>query len=386
MLTPQVFYPKDARAIPENDREQEYTYATAAQFPVPEGEQEKHAWEPVGKHGLRTDAPDRTLVVVNRGRAGEDQGFDVCDKCGAAEVAGQGRLKKGHWRPYRVQSKQRPPDCDGDFRRAFLGHRFQTDLMLWRIEMQPPLHATERAMTRSDYRAAVRDALQTLAEGLQLAASRHFDLDANEFSAGYRIVPGQAEGKLRADVYLFDTLAGGAGYADQVGRELENILRNKLRPLLLDCPENCDSSCYQCLRHYGNQYWHASLDRHLAAALLDYALDNRLPVIPLEDQELRLQPLRSMLELTGGYTCRSGADLSGIRVPLLVEHENARVVVGCAHALLDDQADEFSHPLYSFDQASDGTLPLVVNDYLLSRNLPAAYQQVIAQAVKAPRT
>jgi hypothetical protein len=37
MIVTQVFTPQDARPLPEDDREQEITYATSAQFPVPVG-------------------------------------------------------------------------------------------------------------------------------------------------------------------------------------------------------------------------------------------------------------------------------------------------------------------------------------------------------------
>jgi hypothetical protein len=363
--------------LPQNVREQEYTYATTAQLPVPEGDQEKHDWVRVGEHSLRADAPDHWLVVVNKGRAGENEGFHVCDKCGAAEVYGLGQVSKQHWRPYRVQSFKKPPECDGEFQQVFLGNRFQSDLMLWRIEVSAPLGIDT---VRSVVRQGLKDALQTLAEGLQLASSRFFDLDANEFSAGYRIVPGLSHGKtLRADVYIFDTLAGGAGYADQVGRQLGDILVQELRPLLRDCEGNCDRSCYECLRHYANQYWHASLDRFLGLGLLDYALDGTIPSIPEGDQARRLDPLKGMLELTGGYVCRSDSTVGGVHVPLLVERGATRVAVACYHALIDEDAP---HPLReAFDD--NGLLPLVLNDYLLTRNLPAAYQAVLDMAGKS---
>ncbi len=76
---------------------------------------------------------------------------------------------------------------------------------------------------------ALEDGLYSIAEGLRLCASRHpqLDLDPSEFGAGFRIVPAQNEDELLLDVYLYDTLAGGAGYAELAGRHLAEILSDE---------------------------------------------------------------------------------------------------------------------------------------------------------------
>lgn len=281
MVTPQVFYPEDAIHIDETDRDQEFTYATSAQFPVPVGAADLGSWQAFSQHGKLTYAADQELVIVNKGKEDEDEGFDVCDKCGYSRISGQ-PAPRSHKRPYLVPHKlgTSVPDCNGAFRPVVLGHTFDSDLMILRIELASPLEVRYQSTAAV---GVLDDALRTLAEGLLLAASRHLDIDPAEFSAGFRIVPGAGD-SLRADVYLFDTLAGGAGYSDQAGRELRPILE-KLEQLLRGCPRDCDRSCYNCIRHYGNQYWHESLDRFLAADMLAYTLHGTLPrTDDLEDQ------------------------------------------------------------------------------------------------------
>ena len=377
MLTPQVFYPEDGEHIDENDRDQEFTYATSAQFPVPVGDAEREAWRPFSERGKLTYAADQELVVVNKGKEEEGEGFNVCNKCGHAKVANQ-PVPQGHKRPYLVARKGRdtPPRCNGTFVPVVLGHSFTSDLMILRIELAQPLEVryhTTAAVSVLD------DALRTLAEGLLLAASRHLDIDPAEFSAGFRIVPGTGE-SLRADVYLFDTLAGGAGYSDQAGRELRDIL-GKLDSLLRVCPKNCDRSCYYCLRHYGNQYWHSSLDRFLAADMLAYTLDATLPrTDDLKDQARRLLPLKRMLEFDG-YKCESSASVAGSEVPLLVERQGRRLAIGTYNGLLNknDLGDLFHHPVYSLDGKLRQLRVDLQNEYMLFRNLPDCYQAVKGQ-------
>ncbi len=373
MVTPEVFHPENSKELEESDREQELTYATSAQFPVPIGGREVGEWQRLGRHSSHTYENDRLLVIVNKGKKDENLGFQVCEKCGTSVVTGQGSLDR-HERCYRTQWGQggKPPACDGQPRQVFLGHTFQSDVMIWRIGIEDPLSAD---MSSSIAINALSDSLRTLADGLLISASRFLDVDPAEFSVGFRIVPSPEPGKQMADVYLFDTLSGGAGYADQVGRDISDILRNHLLLLLQNCPKLCDRSCYNCLRHYGNQHWHESLDRHLAVTLLNYALDGTLPLTDdLHLQAERLRPLRHMLELEG-YKCVQGRSYHGYDIPLWIKTSNGDLAVGCFNGLLDDLSEGFSHPLHEVETLG-GPMIQLLNDYQLSRNLPDAYQLV----------
>ncbi|RWX58384.1 DUF1998 domain-containing protein, partial [Mesorhizobium sp. M4B.F.Ca.ET.089.01.1.1] len=193
--------------------------------------------------------------------------------CGRASVDEQPHLS--HSRPYKIEfsyGKPRPGyQCAGTYENVFLGHVFSTDLLLLRISLRQPL-VTE---TGDPLQLRIlEDALYSVAEGLRLAASRHpqIDLDTSEFGAGFRIVPNREDDTLLLDVYLYDTLSGGAGYADLAARNIEEILQQTLA-LLEQCPAKCEQSCESCLRHYHNQYLKERLDRNLGAELLRYALD-----------------------------------------------------------------------------------------------------------------
>lgn len=376
MLVPDVFTPAAGEAVEEMDRDQEYTYATTAQFPIPVGHEDLGTWRFLGAHVHYTHAADRQLVIVNKGRKGEDAGFEICEKCGAGAPTGtEYRPLPRHRRPYKVEwsGGQRPSsECAGTLRTVFLGTTFQSDLLILRLELCSPLTATPRS---SVSRAVMTDALRTVSDALVLAASRHLDIDPAEFSAGYRIIPNPSGAGLAADLYLFDTLSGGAGYADQTGQVIDAVLARTLR-ILEECPRGCDRSCYDCLRHYGNQYWHEHLDRHLGSALLKFMLQDVIPKTgDVRAQQQALAPLQRMLALDA-YQCESQGNIDGVPIPLLVRTTKGTLALGTYSGLLDRDAPNFQHPLSDVLDARDDVRLKLLSEFLLSRNLPGAYQLV----------
>jgi len=374
MIIPEVFGPEKARAIPEGDRDQDITYATMAQFPVPVGYDDLPTFDSLGDRVAYTIASDRSLVMMNKGQlVGENfSGFWVCEKCGAATVeqpnAGQ------HARPYHIEFdfRQEYPSrqCNGDYRKVFLGHVFKTDLLLIRLTLASPMAInTQDIITLR----TVEDALHSIAEAIRLAASRHqqLDIDPSEFGVGFRLVSEGNQEELILDVYLYDTLSGGAGYAELAGSHVEEIL-NATLSLLEDCTGGCDNSCQDCLRHYYNQYVQERLDRHLASSLMRYALYGELPIIQGGDQSRLLDRLRRLLELDG-VECVSEAPIEGSVVPLLANKNGRRIAIGVRSALLDK--NEFDHELFELDHLTDLNVR-VLNQFILSKNLPDIHHEI----------
>ncbi|WP_292151124.1 DUF1998 domain-containing protein, partial [Mesorhizobium sp.] len=196
------------------------------------------------------------------------------------------------------------------------------------------------------------------------------DLDPSEFGAGFRIVPNREDDTLLLDVYLYDTLSGGAGYADLAARNIEEILQQTLA-LLEQCPAHCEQSCESCLRHYHNQYLKERLDRNLGAELLRYALDGTLPKekAPAAQANL-LRNLQRLLELEG-FACTGPVEIQGVTVPLGVASSNQQVAVGLRPALLTPEWQG-----HSFSNLSPTTASVVLNEFVLGRNLPDEHQMV----------
>ena len=258
----------------------------------------------------------------------------------------------------------------GILRLSFWGHVFTTDLLLLRLTVSAPIITQTRR--RAIALRTLEDALYSIAEGLRLAASRHpqLDLDPAEFGSGFRIVPNIEGNEVHLDIYLYDTLSGGAGYAELAGAHLKEILCNVL-VLLEECPSECDRSCQSCLRHFFNQHLRDRLDRSLGADLLRYAMTGEInPEYSVDEQAIELRQLKRLLEIDG-FTCANSIEIGGIKVPLTVEGSGKRVAVGVRPSLID--ADSTSHSLSSLNGCSD-ILVRVLNSYMLQRNLPDVHQ------------
>jgi len=167
------------------------------------------------------------------------------------------------------------------------------------------------------------------------------------------------------DVYLYDTLSGGAGYADLAGRNLAEIL-DDVQKLLEECPSQCERSCESCLRHYHNQHLKERLDRRVAAQLLRYARFGEIPAEePIRKQAADLAALQRLLELDG-FRCTEEVG----SIPVLIEKNGERLAVGIKSGLLDETWQG-----HSLKRA--GTSPIqIFNDFILRRNLPDEHQLI----------
>lgn len=342
MIEPQVFLPEGGRALAEDDRDQDITYATGAQFPVPVGANDVPDLRPIGARLAVAVTTNRRLITANKGQLQNDtfQGFWICDRCGRTTL--EQPPAASHDRPYLIEFSFGP---------------------------NPPRQCNNPIVLRT-----LEDALYSVAEALRLAASRHpqLDLDPSEFGAGFRIVPSTTEtaDQLHLDVYLYDTLSGGAGYAELAGRHLEEILDSVLA-LLENCPADCDRSCESCLRHYHNQHLRDRLDRFVGAQLLRYGRTGELPAeATAAVQAASLEALARLLQLDG-FTCTPLAQVDGQIVPMLVARGGGNVAVCTQSALL-----EAGWEGHSLTRLRQGCHRRVLNDYILRRNLPDEHRLV----------
>ena len=368
LIDPPAFSPEAGRRLRDDDRDQEITYASSAQ--LPELLDRDFDWDTlVGSKMSFAYQEGVKLIITNKGK--DSTGFAVCELCGAAWLSEDPDSTQEHLRPFLLPSyvhkrEQVPLRCNGLIRRnLFLGHQFRTDILLLRIEFN-------EAIAYSPESPWLNDALATCAEAMSLGSSLGLSIDPGELSSGYRFVPPARGGRGAAEIYVFDTASGGAGYAFDTGRRLQEML-GVIETFLDTCPADCERSCTRCLRHYGNRFLHPRLDRRLGRQLLRYARFSETPSLPdPANQKKTLEPLARFLKLEGWNIEWREAML------IATPRSSSRALAISTFPALLALGDAVAH---AFASAAHGGAKLVMlPDYLVERDLPSAYQEVLRNA------
>jgi len=355
VIQPEVVYPHGGREIDEYDDEQVYTQATSAQLPIPEGEP-SFDWEPFLTKGTIAFTRNQSLVMVNKGDEDNKSGggFYVCSRCGKTSLGTE--ITGKHDRDYLIETMHGMPppnSCNGEFQQVYLGYSFTSDVLLFRLPIIKPFRF-DPCDQRS--RQPLADGLQSLSEALVLAVSRILDIDIREISAGYRFI--NLMDMYYADLFVYDTLSGGAGYATMAAENFAKVFF-EAELLLGQC--DCSSSCNNCLRHYGNRLHHGSLDRFLALDLVKFIKTGEIPLsFDLEHQEKELKPLANMLQL-------AGYEISNDNVaPLKATRSGQSFMFWCYPSLVDPKALGFT----------ESTTKYAFSPYELNKDLPGVFAEV----------
>lgn len=296
MLRPWGFAPKNARAIQSAQLTEEYSYAQPPFYSTLPDADEMRDIRNCRNIRMAARANQR-IIMLNRGPS--NQGFVVCQDCGAAMPGNRDnvlRVKgKEVGRPYRSKYAQSP--CRHfDTINVNLGYDFVTDMLVLEFALD-----SQKIDTQSENNPWLNRAAQSLAEALRLAASKELDIEFTELVTGYRIRKGTND--FFVDIYLYDNLSSGAGYAVSIAKEID-LLLEKTKILLEDC--DCQSACHNCLKHYRNQFAHGMLDRFAALDLMNWGIHNQLAdEIPIKEQAGYILPLCSILE-NSGYKVQLG--------------------------------------------------------------------------------
>jgi ATP-dependent helicase YprA (DUF1998 family) len=136
-----------------------------------------------------------------------------------------------------------------------LGHTFLTDVLDLRFEGY--------LGTETDYDLWL-SVLYALLEGASHALGiRRDDLDGTLYPHARGIAPA---------LVLFDNVPGGAGHVRRISRNLKPVFEMALeRVASCECGE--ETSCYECLRNFRNQYHHDHLKRGLASSFIRQLLE-----------------------------------------------------------------------------------------------------------------
>lgn len=286
MLRPWGFAPRNAESIPDAQLSEEYT---AVQQPLystlPEAEKMKLA--PGCKNIRIASRTNQRIIMLNKGS--NNKGFMVCKDCGAAMPGDDISVLKDINRPY-ISKYARGRCRHSNSFNVNLGYDFITDMLVLEFKLDGKIIDTSRKENPWLSRAS-----QSLAEALRLAASKRLDVEFSELITGYRHRTGPEASYV--DIYLYDSLSSGAGYAVSVADAIEELLVD-VKALLSSC--DCGSACSKCLKHYRNQYVHGMLDRFAALQLLKWGIDGTTASpIKEETQISMITPLTHILKQSG---------------------------------------------------------------------------------------
>jgi len=221
------------------------------------------------------------LLQVNSGDAGK--GFQICLDCGTVMESND-----SHYRPTWGKGRWHFSPCPGTgLVRSVMVHKFYSEVALLRINWPDSLFIDVTTK-------AGKASLYSFGYALLRASAVYLQIDPTELAMGvqpYQIEDEWGTNYIGGNIYIYDTLPGGAGYARTIANNLSSIL-NKARDLTQECPENCETACYRCLMDYNNQRYHSLLDRRLAGDVLSYVLDGAIPTLTIEQEELLLGRLQ----------------------------------------------------------------------------------------------
>ena len=371
---PGFAHPVNEPEVTSPDDMPETSYATRAKLTMNTPVDGAH-WSTVNDH-IRVFRSRQHLLVSNSGP--RKDGYTYCTKCGSIEASAKPAptLFQPHPKPFPDEEGNGTCDGVGVSRHVVLGTDFITDIALFSMRVATPLSLKPGHST-----TAV--ALRTVSEALAKAACHLLDLEPGELMAEFRPAltrPG-SEG-MEAEVFLYDTLPGGAGFSTRVAQCGPELLEAALS-VLRNCPEQCDASCYRCLRSFKNKFEHGLLDRHVGAQLLEYLVTGELP-------EFSTTRLRSSTALLYNDLERQGVeDLElSMNVPVAVDGEN--VVAPILAELSGGRrfAVSLSAPLtpyYPAEPSLAARVPdasdlavILANELVVRGNLAAATRRVLA--------
>ena len=372
---PGFAHPVDTEEVTSPDDMPDTSYATRAKLTM-DTPNDASGWLTVNDR-VRVMRSRQHLLVSNTGP--KKDGYTYCTKCGRIETNTEPspKLIGPHPKPYPDDDGKRICEGISPTRHVVLGTDFITDIALFSMRVAPPL-----SLKPSHSSTAV--ALRTVSEALAKAACLMLEVEPGELMAEYRpaLTPDGTIG-LEAEIFLYDTLPGGAGFSTQLAESGTALFQAAL-DLMTTCPEHCDASCYRCLRSFKNKLEHGLLDRNVGAQLLEYLLTGKLANYGRErlraSTALLYHDLRRHAPEGTQLNLDTTATVGGapVTVPIFAQAPGGRqCIVALASPLTPGHA---SDPTLAAANLPGTEIPVIVeNELVVRRNLPAATRRVMTQ-------
>ncbi len=351
---PGFAHPIDVAPTVTPEEAPETSYATRAKLTLES--RKVGGWIPANER-IRVVTARPHLLVTNTGP--EKDGYHYCVKCGRIESVRdpQMTLNTQHLKPY---PDERQPTCTGMTSKVVLGTDFISDVALLSF-------ALGDGITLAPVASLTEVAMRTLAEAMSRAATDLLQIEHGEVVAEYRAAVTEA-GVLGQEVelFIFDTLPGGAGFSRSAAQDPLALLR-KAREIMEDCKEHCESSCYRCLRSFRNRLDHSLLDRHIGISFVDYLLTGKASVFDAKRLGLAAKILVDELarHYKSGYVFNLVEEPTG-HIEVIGRDGTRRVEIGNPLQLAEGVCQRLS---------GDAEI-LVVSEMLVRRHLAHASEEI----------
>jgi DEAD/DEAH box helicase domain-containing protein len=162
-----------------------------------------------------------------------------------------------------------PPGDHGNLEgTGAIGAVFKTDILSMVLEGASGIGAHGTLDTGPEGQPAALAAITSFGEFLRVAAAVYLDVDASEFRVGTQKY--RTPNCVTSQLFLADTLENGAGYARRLfdAKRLQSLAEEHYQKVAANWSDprhaDCDRSCPDCLRNYGNRFIHGLLDWRLA--------------------------------------------------------------------------------------------------------------------------
>ncbi len=269
------------------------------------------------KH-LYTLVKEENLHIANKGK--NNQGFIICSKCGRnLDNATSSHHYPADMPPFLGIAKgpNAGTRCTGTVTyNVILAHKFISDILMISVKLPNTMDAPLNIPSGK----AIWYSFGTL---IQIAASIYLQINPDELRVGIRPITLPApDRRLSGEIYIYDTLPGGSGYAREISNNLSDIFKLALQ-LSTSCSNKyCEGACYNCLLDYKNQQIHLYLDRNLGGAVLDYVLNSNFPNLSNQRMDKAITYLTPYLN----DRCNNlGSNkINGFYLPVIYQNKNTR--------------------------------------------------------------
>ena len=263
------------------------------------------------------------LLMTNKGPTAEDgqSGFRICTRCGRSLKPDETEHRyPAPVPPHRGNSRgpraaHRCPNRKGEAVPISLIHEFTSEV----ITLAADLPDTMDAPFMEPSGKAIWESFGTL---IKEAASRVLQIVPEEIQAGIRPVRDR-HGRILGEVFIYDDVPGGAGYARAIKDNLDEVIQLALSTGRNCRNPQCERACYHCLLSYSNQRVHNLLDRALGADLIEFLLTGAQPTSPQIDHDALAE---SIADYVSGQWKTVDASVPQHRIPLVFETKRGNQV------------------------------------------------------------